>query len=142
MSNETSEEGAPLSESAAGAEFVPAREQPELPRDRLLIEEEPDDEAVPLDVLFVGGGPAGLAGAIELARLSEEADGELGRLEIGVLEKSDRLGDHCLSGAVVVPGSLPRDGGRYNLNCAVIVKYVDAQTRAKVGVNDLLRNLE
>jgi len=45
-------------------------------------------------------------------------------------------------GAVVVPGSLPRDGGRYNLNCAVIVKYVDAQTRAKVGVNDLLRNLE
>lgn len=45
-------------------------------------------------------------------------------------------------GAVVVPGSLPRDGGRYSLTCAVIVKYVDAQTRAKVGVNELLRNID
>jgi 2,3,4,5-tetrahydropyridine-2-carboxylate N-succinyltransferase len=45
------------------------------------------------------------------------------------------------AGAVVVAGSLPRDGGRYNLNCAVIVKRVDAQTRAKVGINQLLRDL-
>jgi len=43
------------------------------------------------------------------------------------------------AGAVVVPGSLPRDGGRYNLTCAVIVKRVDAQTRSKVGINELLR---
>ena len=43
------------------------------------------------------------------------------------------------SGSVVVPGSLPKDGGRYSLNCAVIVKRVDAQTRAKTGVNELLR---
>jgi 2,3,4,5-tetrahydropyridine-2-carboxylate N-succinyltransferase len=43
------------------------------------------------------------------------------------------------AGAVVVAGSLPREGGRYNLNCAVIVKQVDAQTRAKVGINELLR---
>ena len=42
-------------------------------------------------------------------------------------------------GAVVVAGSLPRDGGRYHLNCAVIVKKVDAQTRGKVGINELLR---
>ena len=104
MNSQPSDDGTPLSESTGGGEFVPSREQPELPRDRLLIDEAPDDEAVPLDVLFVGGGPAGLAGAIELARLSEQADGELGDLEIGVLEKSDRLGDHCLSGAVVVPG--------------------------------------
>jgi len=45
------------------------------------------------------------------------------------------------AGAVVVPGSLPKDGGRYNLTCAVIVKRVDAQTRAKVGINALLRDL-
>jgi len=45
------------------------------------------------------------------------------------------------AGAVVVPGSLPKDGGRYNLTCAVIVKRVDAQTRAKVGINELLRGL-
>ena len=45
------------------------------------------------------------------------------------------------AGAVVVAGSLPRDGGKYNLNCAVIVKKVDARTRAKVGINALLRDL-
>ena len=45
------------------------------------------------------------------------------------------------AGAVVVAGSLPKDGGRYNLTCAVIVKRVDAQTRAKVGINELLRDL-
>lgn len=43
------------------------------------------------------------------------------------------------AGAVVVPGSLPKDGGRYSLTCAVIVKRVDAKTRAKVGINNLLR---
>jgi 2,3,4,5-tetrahydropyridine-2-carboxylate N-succinyltransferase len=43
------------------------------------------------------------------------------------------------SGAVVVPGSLPSKDGRYSLACAVIVKRVDAQTRAKTGINELLR---
>ena len=43
------------------------------------------------------------------------------------------------AGAVVVPGSLPADGGRYSLACAVIVKRVDEQTRSKVGINELLR---
>ncbi len=66
-------------------------------------------DALELDVLIVGAGPAGLAGAIELARLAREA-AERGRgpatLEIGVLEKADRLGGHCLSGAVVNPVSL------------------------------------
>jgi len=46
------------------------------------------------------------------------------------------------AGAVVVPGSLPAASGRYSLYCAVIVKRVDAQTRAKVGINELLRNAE
>jgi 2,3,4,5-tetrahydropyridine-2-carboxylate N-succinyltransferase len=43
------------------------------------------------------------------------------------------------AGAVVVPGTLPADDGTHSLYCAVIVKYVDAQTRAKVGINELLR---
>jgi 2,3,4,5-tetrahydropyridine-2-carboxylate N-succinyltransferase len=43
------------------------------------------------------------------------------------------------SGSVVVPGSLPSSDGRYALNCAVIVKRVDAQTRSKTSINDLLR---
>jgi 2,3,4,5-tetrahydropyridine-2-carboxylate N-succinyltransferase len=43
------------------------------------------------------------------------------------------------AGAVVVPGSLPSADGKYSLYCAVIVKKVDAQTRAKTGINELLR---
>lgn len=46
------------------------------------------------------------------------------------------------AGSVVVPGSLPSADGKYSLNCAVIVKHVDAQTRAKTAVNDLLRGVE
>jgi 2,3,4,5-tetrahydropyridine-2-carboxylate N-succinyltransferase len=43
------------------------------------------------------------------------------------------------AGSVVVPGSLPSKDGSYSLYCAVIVKRVDAQTRAKTGINELLR---
>ena len=46
------------------------------------------------------------------------------------------------AGAVVVPGSLPSPDGKYNLACAVIVKRVDAKTRAKVSINDLLRGAQ
>lgn len=46
------------------------------------------------------------------------------------------------AGSVVVPGSLPSEDGKYSLYCAVIVKQVDAKTRAKVGLNELLRNIE
>ena len=42
--------------------------------------------------------------------------------------------------AVVVPGTLPSEDGKPGLYCAVIVKTVDAQTRAKTGINDLLRD--
>lgn len=52
------------------------------------------------------------------------------------------LRGHVPAGSVVVAGSLPRDGGRYNLNCAVIVKRVDAATRKKVGINELLRSAD
>ena len=43
------------------------------------------------------------------------------------------------AGSVVVAGSLPRDNGRYSLTCAIIVKKVDAQTRSKTSINELLR---
>ncbi len=43
------------------------------------------------------------------------------------------------AGSVVVPGSMPSPDGKCNLYCAVIVKQVDAQTRAKTSINDLLR---
>jgi 2,3,4,5-tetrahydropyridine-2-carboxylate N-succinyltransferase len=59
----------------------------------------------------------------------------------------DREADKILygrvpAGAVVVPGSLPAANGKYALACAVIVKRVDAQTRAKTSLNDLLRNTD
>jgi electron-transferring-flavoprotein dehydrogenase len=85
--------------------ILPARYQSPLPSDRFILREPLGDEAMPLDVLFVGGGPAGLAGAIQLAKLVKE-DGGLGELEIGVLEKAGSLGEHNLSGAVVNPRSL------------------------------------
>ena len=44
------------------------------------------------------------------------------------------------AGSVVVSGNLPSADGKYSLYCAVIVKKVDAQTRAKTSLNDLLRD--
>jgi 2,3,4,5-tetrahydropyridine-2,6-dicarboxylate N-succinyltransferase len=44
------------------------------------------------------------------------------------------------AGSVVISGSLPKDNGKYSLYAAIIVKRVDAQTRAKTSLNDLLRD--
>ena len=43
------------------------------------------------------------------------------------------------AGSVVISGSLPKDGGKYSLYAAIIVKKVDAQTRSKTSINELLR---
>lgn len=45
------------------------------------------------------------------------------------------------AGSVVVSGNLPSSDGKYSLYCAVIVKKVDAKTRGKVGINELLRDI-
>lgn len=65
-------------------------------------------DTLELDVLFVGAGPASLAGAYHLARLirehNEKADEKI-EAEIAVLEKGQEIGSHALSGAVVDPGA-------------------------------------
>ncbi len=86
--------------------ILPARHQPPLPLDRLILHDAPSAEAIEMDVLIVGAGPAGLACAIELARLvkrEQENGGGISELSIGVLEKAASLGEHSLSGAVVNP---------------------------------------
>ncbi len=60
-------------------------------------------EEMPLDVLFVGGGPANLAGAVHLMNLAKEKGLEL---EVGVIEKGDIIGAHSLSGAILDPIAL------------------------------------
>ncbi|WP_404298761.1 2,3,4,5-tetrahydropyridine-2,6-dicarboxylate N-succinyltransferase [Alicycliphilus denitrificans] len=44
------------------------------------------------------------------------------------------------AGSVVVSGNLPKDGGRYSMYAAIIVKKVDAKTRSSTSLNDLLRD--
>jgi electron-transferring-flavoprotein dehydrogenase len=86
--------------------ILPIRYQPELPLDRIILRDSPSAEAIEMDVLIVGAGPAGLSCAIELARLvkrDQETGGGIPDLNIAVLEKAGSLGEHSLSGAVVNP---------------------------------------
>ena len=87
--------------------MIPSQYQPPLQLDQLILPKGAAGagDSMELDVLFVGAGPAGLAGAIELARLAKADPGAL-ELNIGVLEKAEALGEHSLSGAVVNPIAL------------------------------------
>lgn len=60
-------------------------------------------ERIEFDVLFVGGGPACLAGAIRLMQIAREKGAEL---EVAVIEKGSEIGSHALSGAVMNPIAL------------------------------------
>ena len=68
-----------------------------------------EDDRLDVGALFVGGGPAGLAGAIRLAQLvadDEAAMEALGEVPIAVVDKGASVGSHELSGAIVNPGPL------------------------------------
>jgi electron-transferring-flavoprotein dehydrogenase len=67
-------------------------------------------EALEFDVLFVGGGPANLAGAIHLMNLARQANREI---EVCLIEKAETIGAHSLSGAILDPVSLQELVGDY-----------------------------
>jgi electron-transferring-flavoprotein dehydrogenase len=89
------------------AEFPP----PFRPADYVVAPSDPEDERIEVGVLVVGAGPAGLACAIRLGQLLEQAPDvreRLGEVPVAVLEKGKQPGSHLLSGAVVNPRALRR----------------------------------
>jgi electron-transferring-flavoprotein dehydrogenase len=81
------------------------------PREFVTAPSDPENERIEVGVLVVGAGPAGLACAIRLGQLLEEAPTvaeRLGEVPVAVLEKGKQPGSHLLSGAVVNPRGLQR----------------------------------
>jgi electron-transferring-flavoprotein dehydrogenase len=89
------------------------------------------DERIDVGVLIVGAGPAGLACAIRLGQLLEEAPelrARLGDVPVAVLEKGKQPGSHLLSGAVVNPRGLRRlFGGRKELEDMPLLSPVESE---------------
>jgi electron-transferring-flavoprotein dehydrogenase len=81
------------------------------PREFVAAPSDPENERIEVGVLVVGAGPAGLACAIRLGQLLEEAPTvaeRLGEVPVAVVEKGKQPGSHLLSGAVVNPRGLQR----------------------------------
>jgi electron-transferring-flavoprotein dehydrogenase len=80
-------------------------------REYIAAPTDPEDERIEVGILIVGAGPAGLACAIRLGQLLENAPEvreRLGEVPVAVLEKGKQPGSHLLSGAVVNPRALRR----------------------------------
>ncbi|MFL5919450.1 MAG: 4Fe-4S dicluster domain-containing protein [Gaiellaceae bacterium] len=80
-------------------------------REWLAAPTDPDEERIEVGVLIVGAGPAGLACAIRLGQLLDDAPAireRLGEVPVAVVEKGKQPGSHLLSGAVVNPRALRR----------------------------------
>jgi electron-transferring-flavoprotein dehydrogenase len=79
--------------------------------DYVAAPSDPADERIEVGILIVGAGPAGLACAIRLGQLLEDAPEireRLGEVPVAVLDKGKQVGSHLLSGAVVNPRALRR----------------------------------
>ena len=62
-----------------------------------------EHDQIEFDVLFVGGGPASLAGAIRLMELAAKQEKEI---EVALIEKGAEIGAHAVSGAILNPAAL------------------------------------
>ena len=82
--------------------FKPKDFQIPFPSQDFIVQtnEQPGEDSIELDVLFVGAGPASLSSAIHLAQLAKSKNQNI---EIGIMEKADQVGGHTLSGAVINP---------------------------------------
>ena len=82
--------------------FIPKNYQVHQLDKSLIVEKSQtvSEDALNLDVLFIGAGPASLTSAIHLARWSQKHNQNL---EIGIVEKADQIGGHSLSGAIINP---------------------------------------
>lgn len=93
--------------SASRMDMIPAHFKPPVQAGEFISRlQAPAESRIEVGVLFVGAGPASLAGAIRLAQLLQEAPklrGSLGEYPIVVIEKGKYPGAHLLSGAVVNP---------------------------------------
>ncbi|MCY4320867.1 MAG: electron-transfer flavoprotein:ubiquinone oxidoreductase [Bdellovibrionaceae bacterium] len=83
-------------------DFIPKDFQAPFSEQDFIIEgnQQPGEDSIELDVLFIGAGPASLTGAIHLAQLAKS---KKQNIEIGIMEKADEVGGHTLSGAVINP---------------------------------------
>lgn len=92
------------------------------------------------DNCFIGTGCAIVEGVIVGANSVIGMGVKIGKsTKIYDRSKDEVFSGVVPAGSVVVPGSLPSKDGKYSTDCAVIIKTVDSNTRAKVAINELLR---
>ena len=87
----------------------------------------------PIDVLVVGGGPAGLATAIHLKQQLAAASGEA---SVAVIDKAPRPGYHCLSGAAFEPACLDDGTARSSFSRAAFIAAVGGKGKAAPSGED------
>jgi electron-transferring-flavoprotein dehydrogenase len=121
------------------ADFLPPFSASEV----IAAPSDPPDERIDVGVLIVGAGPAGLACAIRLGQLLEDAPelrARLGDVPVAVLEKGKQPGSHLLSGAVVNPRGLRRlFGGRKEIEDMPLLGPVESEAVFFLTANSAFR---
>ena len=85
--------------------FQPSKYQYNDDRKSHIKKHLPKSQDLQMDVLFVGGGPGGLSGAIRLKQLCQK---DFPDIQIGIIEKAGRIGGHSLSGAIINPSAFQK----------------------------------